>query len=542
MEIEGNLVDLHNDTIYPCKITVENGIIKRIVKTNKEYNIFIVPGYVDSHIHIESSLLCPSRFAEVVIPHGTVATVSDPHEIVNVLGIEGIKYMIEDSKQVPLKIFYTAPSCVPATIYETNGAIISYKEIEQMFSYENVIALGEVMDYEAVINEDEEILKKIEVAKKYKKVIDGHAPLLRGEKLKKYISFGISTDHESVYYEEGLEKVKLGIKLMIREGSVAKNMKELINLLKEGYECFIVTDDILVSDLLKGHLDFLLNLAVTEYNIDPLKALKSVSLYPISHYKIPVGLLKEGDYADFNLIKNLKDFTPLEVYINGKLVAKDGNILFKFTPKITGNTVKASKLTPENIKIFSKKDKVKVNVIGIVENQIITKHLIEELDVINYEVKPNINKDILKIVVVERYGYGNISVGFIKGFGFKDCAIASSIAHDSHNIISVGTNDELIANAVNLIISNGGGLSFVSKEIQECLDLPIAGLMSYSEPLKVSEKLERLNYYLKLHGCKLNNPYITLSFMSLLVIPELKISDKGLFDVKNFKFIPLIID
>jgi adenine deaminase len=539
VEIEGNIIDVFEEKIFTGRIEVERNRIKKITKINKELKEFITPGFVDAHIHIESSLLCPSRFAEVVVPHGTIATVSDPHEIANVLGIEGIKYMIEDAKEVPLKIFYTAPSCVPATAFETNGAELDAIALEEIFKLERIVALGEVMDFEAVINRDKYIMDKIQLAKKLGKKIDGHAPLLRGEKLVKYVSAGIETDHESVYYEEALEKAKLGMKIMIREGSTAKNMNELIRLAKEGYECFFVGDDVIVTDLIKGHLDLLLKKAV-ELGLDEIKALKCVTKNPVLHYNLPVGLLREGDIADFLVLNDLKNFKVEKVFIEGELVAKSDECLFKTKPKITGNTIKAELLKEDRLKINAKGKEALVNVIGVIEDQIITKHLTEKMEINNGEIKPDVSKDILKIVVVERYGYGNISLGFIKGFGLKNCAIASSIAHDSHNIIAVGDRDDLICKAVNMLILRGGGLSYSSDEEVDVLELPIAGLMSAEEPARVSMKLEKLHEKLYKKGSKLRNPYITLSFMSLLVIPELKIGDKGLFDVNNKKFIPLV--
>jgi Adenine deaminase len=410
-----------------------------------------------------------------------------------------------------------------------------------LLKMDEIVALGEVMDYYSVINEDEEMLNKINIAKKLGKVIDGHAPLLRGELLKKYISFGISTDHESVLYDEALEKAKLGVKIMIREGSVAKNFKELIKLVKENFECFFVTDDILVTDLLKGHLDLLLNEAL-KYNIDPIKALKCVSLYPVLHYKLPVGLLRENDYGDFVIIKNLDNFTPIEVYINGFLVAKEGKPLFIANPKQTGNTMKTKFLEENRIKIKTDKENVKVNVIGVIEAQIITEHLIEEIKPRKGFVEAENEKDILKIVVVERYGKNNVSTGFIKGFGLKNCAIASSIAHDSHNIVAVGDDDKLIVKAVNELILSGGGLCLVNYTSKYLLPLPIAGLMSTERADEVAKKLNLLHEKVREHGCKLKNPFITLSFMTLLVIPELKISDKGLFNVKKQQFIPVLAE
>ncbi len=540
MKIEGNIVDVVNEDIFPAEIDIRGNRILEIKKVNKNFNRFILPGFVDAHIHIESSMLCPSRFAEVVIPHGTVSVIADAHEIANVMGIEGILFMIEDSKNTPLKAFFTAPSCVPATPFETNGGTISEKEVEKLFELEKVVALGEVMNYEAVINGEKEMIAKIEIAKKYGKVIDGHAPLLSGKKLETYISYGITTDHESVSYEEAKEKAKLGMKIMIREGSNAKNMKDLINLIKEGYETFLVSDDILVSDLIKGHLDRLLSSAV-ELGIDPVKAIKCVTVNPVKHYRIPVGLLRKGDYADLIIVNNLKEFRVIEVYIEGKLVAKDGKATFNVRPKSTGNTLIAKPLELNMIKIRGEGKKQKVNVIGIIPDQIVTDHLIEELETKDGYLESDQEKDILKIIVYERYGHGNLSIGFIKGFGFKNCALASTIAHDSHNIVCAGSSNDLIVKAVNNLIEKGGGVCAVDKSNVEILPLPIAGLMSNEEANIVAENIEKIHEFLALHECRLTNPIITLSFMTLLVIPKLKISDRGLFDVEKQEFIPLLV-
>jgi len=538
VEIEGNVVDVFEERIYPARIVIQGNKIKEIKRIDSEQRNYILPGFIDSHIHIESSMLCPSRFAQVVIPHGTVATVSDPHEIANVLGIDGIKYMIEDSKNTPLKIFFTAPSCVPATTFETNGAELDAKAIEEIFKMERIVALGEVMDFEAVINREPYIMNKIEVAKKLGKRIDGHAPLLRGERLVRYISAGIETDHESVFYDEALEKAKLGMKIMIREGSTAKNMQALIELAKD-YDCFFVGDDVTVNDLIKGHLDELLKKAV-ELGLDPIKAIKCVTKNPALHYALPVGLLRENDFADLVICSDINNFNVEKVFINGELVALNGESLFEINPIQIKNTMKTPIVIPEKLKIYAKGEIALVNVIGVIEDQIVTKHLIEEFKIKNGEIKADPDRDLLKIVVVERYGHGNISVGFINGFGFKDCAIASSIAHDSHNIIAVGDRDEMICEAVNMLIAIGGGLSFANKNQKEIVDLPIAGLMSIHPPKEVAKKLEKLHALLYKMGCKIKNPFITLSFMSLLVIPELKISDRGVFDVNKRSFIPLI--
>ena len=533
--IEGNLIDVEREEIYPAEILFGNKIIKIKEKKNDGKN-FLLPGLIDSHIHIESSLLCPSRFGEVAVPHGTTAVIADPHEIANVLGMEGINYMIADSTS-PLKIFFTAPSCVPSTKFETSGALLDAKKIEELMKIEEVIALGEVMNFQGVIDGEKDLINKIEIAKKYGKRIDGHAPKLSGRELERYVSFGISTDHECTSIEEAKEKMEKGMKIMIREGSSAKNLKDLLGLNYD--ECFLVSDDLRIDDLIKGHIDLLIRKAIA-FGVEPIKAIKMATINPAGHYGLEIGSIQPGKAADLIEIDNLNNFVVKKVFINGKLVAKNGKTFFKVKPKKVGKMIRAKKKDANDFAIHSEKEKVIVNLIEIIPNQIITKKSDCLLKVKNGKIAPDIENDVIKIVVLDRYGKGNLSMAFVKGFGLKKGAIASSVAHDSHNIIAIGTNDEDIYMAVNTVIKNGG-LAISHKKLHEKvkkLELPIAGLMTDEPPEKVRKKMDELISEMKELGCE--KALNIFPFLSLLVIPEIKISDRGLFDVSEQRFIPII--
>jgi len=537
--IEGNLVDVFKEKIFPAIVKIKEDKIYEIKRSSKEYERYILPSLIDAHIHIESSMLVPTKFSEVVSVHGTTSVISDPHEIANVLGIEGIKYMVKEAEISNIKIFYTAPSCVPATKFETSGAILGVKEIEMLMKLDRIVGLGEVMNFPGVINGDKEIIRKIEIAKKYNKPIDGHCPGLTGKKLKRYVAAGITTDHECTSLKEAKEKLKLGMKIMIREGSSAKNMEELIEIAKENDECFLVSDDKHIEDLIKGHINVLLKKAV-ELGIEPIKAIKMVSLNPALHYNIPVGLLRVGDPVDIVVVKDLKNFNVIENWINGKLIAKKGKLLRKCNKKIKiKNSFKLKRIEPKRFEIKSNKKKnIKIRVIKIIEDQIITKSETAFLK----NLSPDIKKDILKIAVVERYGHNRIGIGFVKGFCLKAGAIASSIAHDSHNIIVVGTNDKDMSHAVNYIRKIRGGIVVAKDEkIISKIELPVAGLMSNKSSEYVIKKLKDVHEKVKKLGCNLKSPLMHLSFLALLVIPELKISDFGLFDVKKFRITNIIL-
>ncbi|MGD2250580.1 MAG: adenine deaminase [Candidatus Methanofastidiosia archaeon] len=536
MNITGNLVNVFTGDIYPAEVTF-NTTITRIKEISTEQSQYILPGFIDSHIHIESSMLCPSRFAQAVVPHGTTSTVSDPHEIANVMGIKGITYMVSDT--TVLKIFYSAPSCVPATAYETSGAVLCPKDIKKLFEMYDLVSLGEVMNFPGVVSGDKTITKKIEIAKKYQKLIDGHAPGVTGGDLQTYIGYGITTDHECTTLKEAQQKQNLGMYIMMREGTASKNLKDLLGL--EYSRCFLVSDDLHPEDIKKGHIDVLLQKAVS-YGIDPVTAVKMVTVNPANHYKLNTGALAPGKDADMVIVNNLSDFSVEKVFINGKLVAKNGKPLFSVDPVVAESTFCVNKKDPSDfaISINTNKKTATVRVISVIEDQLYTKAKETVLHCSNGHVLPDITQDILKLVVVERYGNNRIGKGFVTGFKLQKGALASSVAHDSHNIIAVGVSDEEIAKAVNTIIDMKGGIvACNTKKIG--LELPVAGLMSY-EPLDtVCKKHQNTQKYAKELGCTLQNPFMQLSFLALLVIPELKLSDKGLFDSKNFEFVDVII-
>ncbi len=436
---------------------------------------------------------------------------------------------------VPLNVFFTAPSCVPATPFETSGAIISAKEIDKLLDRDEIVALGEMMNFPGVLAADEGVMAKIEAAKKHKKPIDGHAPLLSGEDLCKYIGAGISTDHECTTAEELIEKRKLGMKIMLRQGSSAKNLADLIDAGGD----FIVSDDKHPEDLLKGHVNLMLKEAV-ELGLDRIEAIKMVTINPANHYNLNRGLIAPGKAADIVIVDDLNNFNVKEVFIAGNRVANEGKTLFESRPLELQSTFKIKNKKPEDFEIISSKKEEKVRVIKAIEGQLLTEESEAVLSVVDGKIKPDIENDILKIGVLERYGNNRRTNAFIHGFGLQNGAIASSVAHDSHNIIVVGTNSQDMADAVNKLVENNGGLVSVSNSNYKSLELPIGGLMSTATAAEVSSKLEELHDTLKNMGCKLASPFMTMSFMALLVIPKLKISDMGLFDVEKFEFVDLI--
>jgi adenine deaminase len=535
--VKGNLLNVSTEETYGAEINIQNGIITCVKPVNHEFKGLILPGFIDAHIHIESSMLTPARFAEAVVPHGTTAVVADPHEIANVLGLEGINYMVKDASTVPLKVFLTAPSCVPSTIFETSGAIISTEEIKNLLKADNVVALGEMMNFPGVIRDDPEVMSKLDAAIRIGKPIDGHAPLLSGSDLCKYIMSGISTDHECSKADEAIEKRRLGMKLMLREGSSAKNLKDLALIGGD----FIVSDDKHPEDLLKGHVDEMLKKAI-EYGIEPIKAIKMVTMNPANHYNLNTGNIIPGKAADLILIDSIDDLNVEEVIINGKLAAKNGKPLFDVRPCNIPNTFKLNFKKPSDFDVSVEGSVKTVRVIEVFDDQLITNETSSVLDVIDGNLNTNLSSDILKVAVVERYGHERVSNAFVKGFGFKDGAIASSVSHDSHNIIAVGAKSNDMAKAVNTILRSKGGLVAVSKDKIYALELPIAGLMSTKSSTDVSNDLKILHHAVENMGSKLRSPFMLLSFMGLLVIPKLKISDMGLFDVEKFNFVDLIKD
>ncbi len=552
LTLKGNIVDIQNRSIYKGEITIENGKIKSIKKRDCEENHYILPGFVDAHIHIESSMLVPSEFAKVAVKHGTVATVSDPHEIANVLGVKGVEFMIENGKQTPFKFNFGAPSCVPATSFESAGAVIDSGDIKSLMANPDIKYLAELMNYPGVIYDDAEVLKKIEWAKHYNKPIDGHAPGLRGEDLTKYISAGISTDHECFTYEEGLEKLQKGMKVIIREGSAAKNFEALIGLLDEHYQnMMFCSDDKHPDDLLVGHINQLCARAVAKGN-DVFKVLQAACVNPVKHYNLDVGLLQVGDTADCIVVEDLTDFKTLQTYINGELVYDNGESKIQHVNFENLNNFNTEKKQTSDFYIQSKKSKKsnesnesnssKIRVIECLDGELVTNQIIEDAKVVDGNLVSNTEKDILKMTVVNRYQNDKPAMAFIKNFGFKEGAIASSVGHDSHNIIAVGVSDEAICKAVNLLIENEGGICAVSNTEQNVVALPVAGIMSDKDAETIGKQYSELDKMAKLLGSKLHAPYMSLSFMALLVIPALKLSDKGLFDGGKFEFADLVVN
>lgn len=662
-KIKSNILDVKTNEIYLAEVVVEKGYFKEVnhLTTDSngvcelDFDGIMVPGFIDAHIHIESSLLTPSNFAKAVVPYGTTSVIADPHEIANVSGIEGVDFMIEDASQVPFDFYFSAPSSVPATKFETSGACLDCGAIEELLKKDEVVALGEVMNFLGVINRDEEIICKLNVAKRYNKPIDGHAPMLSGEDLEKYVNISksnvksnikndvindvvcdvvsnldnesenivntksISTDHECVSFDEAIEKKKLGMKIMVREGSSAKNMEALFNIrdrialssnqdffgsvsvadfetvLKNPIFDFLVSDDKDPNDLKEGHLNILIKKAIG-FGIDPIEAIKMVTINPANHYNLDSGVIEVGKKANFVFIDNFDDFNIKNTFFSGKIVAENGKSLIEadksvfkdtfnltkkfpddfqvivddsFDSSINGSNSNTNNNTNKNInnnnninnnsyKNINKNNNINniinndnddnnnlflnVRAIEVIDGEIITDSIEVCLNIKDNIIQEDIDRDILKLAVVERYGNNNIANGFIKGFNLKKGAIASSVAHDSHNIIVIGTNAKDMARAVNLIHENKGGLAVVFDNEEELLKLPIAGLMSDKDVFTVSNKLEKINNIVRELGCSLESPFMTLSFMALLVIPELRLSDKGLFDVDKFSFVDLIIE
>jgi adenine deaminase len=539
--IEGNLVDIINERIYAAKVDVENGVITKIEEIHSTPQPgFIMPGFIDSHVHVESSMLVPSEFARLAAVHGTVATVSDPHEIANVCGMKGVEYMIENGREVPFKFNFGAPSCVPATTFETAGAILNSADVEGLLQRDEIKYLSEMMNFPGVLFNDEEVMKKIAAAHRCNKPVDGHAPGLRGEQAAKYIKAGISTDHECFTAEEALDKLRYGMKILIREGSAAKNFEALVELLNDySNEIMFCSDDKHPDSLVAGHINQLCARAVAK-GINVFKVLRAACVNPIEHYKLYVGLLRVGDPADFIIAEDLNHFNVLATYIDGKLVAENGTTKIQSVKASVINQFDCLPKTPADFVVNTTNDKL-IWVMEALDGQLITNKLqLPSSSLIDKDGKleSNTAEDILKITVVNRYQQdAPVQTAWIKNFGFKEGAIASSVAHDSHNIIAVGTDDESICKAVNLVIKEQGGVSCVNSKESRVLGLPVAGLMSTLDGYKVAEEYTAIDKMAKDLGSLLAAPFMTLSFMALLVIPHLKLSDKGLFDGDTFKFV-----
>jgi len=536
-KISGNIVDVVNKRIYKGTLNVENGKIVSITEEYVHESHYILPGLIDAHVHIESSMIIPSEFARLAVVHGTVSTVSDPHEIGNVLGTEGVNYMITNGNKVPFKFYFGAPSCVPATPFETSGASIGVSEIEELLAKPEVKYLSEMMNFPGVLHQDTEVMQKLAVARKYNKPVDGHAPGLQGEDAAKYVSAGITTDHECFTIAEAIDKINSGMLVQIREGSAAKNFEALVDLLNtHPDQVMFCSDDKHPNDLVKGHINQLVKRAIMlSYN--PITVLRACTYIPVKHYKLEVGLLQKNDAADFIIVDNLQDFNVQKTYIDGIKVAENGISLLKSIKATTPNIFKANVITEDVLKVPFKGSDIKV--IKAMDGQLITGCLTLSPKVENNFIVSDIENDVLKIVVLNRYQQALPAVAFIKGFRLKKGALASTVAHDSHNIIAVGTNDKDIVTAINLVIQSTGGISLVNENERYHLPLAVAGLMSADDGFEVASNYDFINHKAKEFGSVLNAPYMTLSFMALLVIPELKLSDKGLFDGNTFEFTTL---
>ena len=536
--LSGQIVDLVGSRIFPGSITVHDEKIVEITPLPSAEQRYIMPGFIDEHIHIESSMVPPSEFARMAVCHGTVATVSDPHEIANVMGVEGIDYMIRSGKRGHFKFYFGAPSCVPATTFETSGATIDADTIETLMARDDIYYLAEMMNDPGVLADDPEILRKLEAAKRHGKPVDGHAPMVTGDDIRKYIAAGISTDHECCDFEDAMEKIQSGMKILIREGSAAKNFETLIPLMAEYPEMLMFcSDDKHPNELLKGHINLLVKRALKKgYKL--IDVLRSASLNTMRHYHLDVGMLQQGDDADFIVVDNLNDFNVLQTYIRGRLLAENGVSLMQRRKMEACNNFHAEIIKTEDLRVEDEGKYIKV--LACMEGNLITNTIVTMPKVEEGNLVSDTTRDILKMVVLNRYAPAKPAVGFINNFGLKRGALATSVAHDSHNIVAVGCSDTDIARAINMLTLTRGGMVACSETEFALLPLPIAGLMSLEEGTRVAENYEQVDRLAHEFGCQLYSPFMTLSFMALLVIPELKLSDKGLFDGTKFEFTSLV--
>ncbi|MFN8165724.1 MAG: adenine deaminase [Bacteroidia bacterium] len=533
------LMDVHSGETYPAELTISGNKItscRRLPEGSEVSKGILMPGFVDSHIHIESSMLIPSEFARLAVVHGTVATVSDPHEIANVCGMEGVHYMINNGKTVPFKFNFGAPSCVPATTFETAGAALDSALVEELLRMPEIKYLSEMMNFPGVLFKDPEVMAKSAAAHKLGKPVDGHAPGLRGQQAKDYIAAGISTDHECFTAGEALDKLSFGMKILIREGSAAKNFEALAPLLNEHFKMMMFcSDDKHPDSLVQGHINQLCARAVA-MGVDVFKVLQVACVNPVNHYKLDVGLLRENDHADFVVAEDAVSFRILETWIDGKLVASNGESKIQRTSAGVINNFSCSEKKVSDFEMPAETNDV-VPVIEALDGQLITNRLDLKVPVRDGKYESDTTNDILKIVVVNRYFDAPVAKAFIRNFGLKSGALASSVAHDSHNIVAVGTDDESLMRAVNLVIKSNGGVSCVNGKEERVVALPVAGLMSADDGYKIADEYTAIDQMAKNAGSKLGAPFMTLSFMALLVIPHLKLSDKGLFDGDAFRLL-----
>ncbi|MBI0583655.1 MAG: adenine deaminase [Methanomassiliicoccus sp.] len=529
--VDGQFVDVISGDIYPACVNFHEGRVIRIERKIAAPQRYILPGLIDAHVHVESSLLTPFRYAQGAVAHGTTAVVANPHEIANVMGMEGVRFMVEDGRRTPLRFFWTAPSCVPSTGLETNGARIEWKDVREMLASKDFVALGEVMDVPGVLGDDAGIMSKIEVATQMGKPVDGHCPGLKGFDLDRYVMAGISTEHECVTLEEAEEKHRKGMTIMVREGSAARNLTALLPLAKSNKH-FLVTDDLGAADLLEGHMDAILRKAVAG-GMDPVHAVRAATLWPAKHYGLPGGSLYADGIADLTVVDDLDSFRVLETWIGGELVASEGAPLFAGEPSSVPPAIAPVRVREEDIRIASRRPRAMVRVIEAVPDQAISGSGTAELEVGGGAVLPNPDIDVLFLAVVNRYRQAPPAVAFVRGFGLFSGAMASSVAHDSHNIIAVGTSPRLVVEAIDRVIAQGGGYFATDGRDGKGLELPVAGLMSTLPAGEVAARDKEMTAFLRSMGCPLPSPFMTLSFQSLLVLPELKLGDRGLYDTRR---------
>jgi adenine deaminase len=536
--IQGQYVDILDKRIYPAILSIEDGRIVSVTECDEAPNQFILPGFIDSHVHIESSMLIPSSFARLAVVHGTIGTISDPHEIANVCGLEGVQYMIDNGKKVPFHFFFGAPSCVPATAFETAGAVIDSVDIAKLLASPDIYYLSEMMNFPGVLHQDAEVMQKIKAAHAIGKPIDGHAPGLMGDLAKQYIAAGISTDHECFTIEEAVDKLSFGMHILIREGSAAKNFEALYELIDDHpKKVMLCSDDKHPDSLLEGHINQLCARAVAK-GINVFNVLRAACINPVIHYQLPTGYARVNDPANLILVENLQDFKVIETYINGQLVAQNGHSLIEPIQATAINQFNAHPIALSDLQLpdatYPSKDGM-VPVIHAIDGQLITNLVWTNPSIKDNAIVADIEKDVLKVVVYNRYHAAKPKIGLIQSFGFKSGAIASTVAHDSHNIIAVGVDDESILKAINLVVHEKGGISCVQGVSSKVIGLPVAGLMSTADPYQVANDYIEIDKMAKSLGTQLGSPFMTLSFMALLVIPHIKMSDLGLFDGDQFK-------
>jgi len=537
--VEANLVDLDSGRIVPTRIEVVAGRVATLTELDGPFDTFVLPGFVDAHVHVESSMLVPTEFARAAVVHGTVAAVCDPHEIANVLGVPGVRFMLDNAASTPFCFAFGAPSCVPATPFETSGASIPATDVRALLDDERISYLAEVMDFPGVLDRNPEVMAKIRAAQDRDKPVDGHAPGLRGALAASYIDAGISTDHECTVAEEALEKIAHGARILIREGSAARNFDALVGLIDSHPEaCMFCSDDKHPDELLAGHINELVARAVKRGS-DLIAVLRCACVHPVRHYDLDVGLLRPGDSADFIEVEDLERFRVVRTFLRGRLVADSGRSSLPSVATTPVNQFRGRCRGAEELRIRCESSRV--NVIEAIDGELITHRRVEEPRVEDGLAVADPDRDILKIAVVNRYEDAPAALAFVRGFGLERGAIASSVAHDSHNVIAIGATDEDLAAAINAVVDQNGGLAVVCGDERRTLPLPVAGLMSTDPCADVAHRYSTLDGLAKELGASLRAPFMTLSFLALLVIPEIKISDKGLFDAERFEFLPLFV-